>query len=279
MPTLVANGVELSFVDEGQGTPVVFVHGVLSDHRAWGKQRAAVSARHRFIALDQRYFGPTPWIDDGARYALTTHADDLGAFTTALGLGPVHLVGWSYGGAIALRTAVSAPHLVRSLFLCEPVVPWHGLITDPAEQRLLDEDRQQLALAVDAARRGDLWTAARRFVEWAGNHDVGEFDRAVPAALVEMIFHNARTVPLLLAAPTAPSIAGADVSRLGCPIAIVIGERTRRTYQLLGDAIMRCLPGTRRIILPDAAHLAPWQNTPAFNAELLRFLVQADAGR
>ena len=95
------NGVDLVYLEQGQGAPVVFVHGAFSDHRAWEGQREAVAQRHRYIALTQRYFGTAPWPDSGEKYSLATHADDLAVFIRELKAGPVRVVGWSYGGAIA----------------------------------------------------------------------------------------------------------------------------------------------------------------------------------
>jgi hypothetical protein len=48
------NGVTLPYLDQGQGAPVVFVHGAFSDHRIWEAQRQAIAARYRYIAFDQR---------------------------------------------------------------------------------------------------------------------------------------------------------------------------------------------------------------------------------
>ena len=48
------NGIDLTYQDQGQGTPVVFVPGALSDYRVWDAEREAVASRYRFIALTQR---------------------------------------------------------------------------------------------------------------------------------------------------------------------------------------------------------------------------------
>src|SRR5436853_4520607 len=50
-------GTHIKYVEEGQGAPIVFVHGGVSDHRAWEAQREIVARHYRFIAIDQRYFG------------------------------------------------------------------------------------------------------------------------------------------------------------------------------------------------------------------------------
>src|SRR5262249_39065695 len=92
------NGASLIYETQGQGTPVVFVHGSPGDHRSWEGEREGIAQGHRFIAVDLRYFGAAPWTDDGAKFSVATHADDLAAFIAGLKIGKVTLVGWSYGG-------------------------------------------------------------------------------------------------------------------------------------------------------------------------------------
>ena len=114
------NGVRLSYMEQGSGEPAVFVHGAPSDLRTWEPVREAIAKKYRFIAYTQRYFGTEPWPDEGKNFSIATLADDLATFITSLNAGPVHLVGWSYGGVVAMPAAVKNPSLVRSLILYEP---------------------------------------------------------------------------------------------------------------------------------------------------------------
>jgi hypothetical protein len=54
------NGIELSYVEQGTGTPVVFVHGAVSDLRFWEPQRKVFAKQYRFIAYSYRYHGTEP---------------------------------------------------------------------------------------------------------------------------------------------------------------------------------------------------------------------------
>ena len=117
------NGVRLFYMEEGSGEPAVFVHGAPSDLRTWEPVREGVAKKYRFIAYTQRYFGTEPWPDDGKNFSIATLAGDLATFITSLDAGPVHLVGWSYGGVVAMHAAVKNPSLVRSLILYEPAAP------------------------------------------------------------------------------------------------------------------------------------------------------------
>jgi pimeloyl-ACP methyl ester carboxylesterase len=59
------NGVRLQYVEQGAGEPMVFVHGLVSDLRAWEPAKEERAKNYRFIAYTQRYFGTGAWNDDG----------------------------------------------------------------------------------------------------------------------------------------------------------------------------------------------------------------------
>ena len=113
---MLVNGTSVTYLEQGKGVPVIFVHGAISDHRAWEPQRETIAKRYRVIALDQRYFGVAPWTDNGTQYSRATHVADIAAFIRQLKVGPVHLVGQSYGADIALRVAVEQPELCAVFF-------------------------------------------------------------------------------------------------------------------------------------------------------------------
>jgi pyruvate dehydrogenase E2 component (dihydrolipoamide acetyltransferase) len=113
----------------GEATPAVFLHGFGGDHSGWGLQLAAIAADRPVIALDLPGHGAsTKDVGDGSLAAL---AADVGAALDALGLGKVHLVGHSLGGATALAVALAAPDRIASLSLvCPASVP--GTALNPA---------------------------------------------------------------------------------------------------------------------------------------------------
>jgi pimeloyl-ACP methyl ester carboxylesterase len=156
------NSTKLTYEEQGQGRPIVFVHGAITDYRTWDGQREAVAAHNRFIALTMRYFGTDPWPDAGTNYSMKTHTDDLVAFIQNLNAGPVDLVGWSYSGPIALLVVVQHPELVRSLFLDEPSTV--AFVTDPADLKAATQDRAAMAApaaaAVSMSRRSG-WTCRK----------------------------------------------------------------------------------------------------------------------
>ncbi|MGH2721176.1 MAG: alpha/beta fold hydrolase [Actinomycetota bacterium] len=265
------NDVRLSYVAQGTGPPVVFVHGAFSDERYWEPQREAVAEEYRFIAVTNRYHGTGAWPDDGQQYGAATHAADLAAFVRGLNAGPVHLLGFSAGGVLATLLASEHPDLVRSLILVEPAIG--GLLTaDVSEAKPVLDDRVATLTAVGtAADAGNMAQAAGLFFDWVNNRGPDALD-VQPEPVRRMWLDNARTVPLVLAAPPPSPISCAGLAELRVPTLVVGGAQTRRYFSLIEEIVVRCVPGSRSVVIPDATHFSSYTNPSAFNASVLEFV-------
>jgi pimeloyl-ACP methyl ester carboxylesterase len=263
------NGVNLTYIEQGQGTPVVFVHGAISDWRSWELQRPAFAKKHRYIAYTQRYFGTEAWPDDGKKFSVVTHAADLAAFIRALNLGPVHLVGWSYGGPVTALVAIQDPDLVRSLTIHEPSI--RSLIADSAEgKQALADFGKAAGPAVAAAKSGDTATAAKLLLEAVFELPRGGYDTD-PVVFRNVILDNARTVPLLLVAPP-PPVSCARLNTIKTPTLVTRGAKAMPYYALMSDEMVRCVPGSKLVVVPNSNHDSPQRNPAAFNEAVLSFL-------
>src|SRR5918994_7501615 len=85
--TLLVNGQTLTFIDQGTGPPILFLHGAVADHRMWELQREALATKYRVIALTMRYFGIAPWPDSGTNFSQEAHVADAAAFIQKLRAG------------------------------------------------------------------------------------------------------------------------------------------------------------------------------------------------
>ena len=267
--TVSVNGTTLTYLQQGSGTPVVFIHGSFSDHRIWETQRQAISAHHQFIALTMRYFGTAPWSDDGQNYTQATQVADVAAFVRSLGAGAVHVVGRSHGASIALGLTIEHPALVRALFLNEPTA--RMAVTDPADQKVLAEESKGLAVVAAAVREGNNNEATKQFYEWV-HAQPGGFDDALSAEIRAVNLDNARTVPLQLNPRSAIPTTCEQLGKIKVPVTIVKGELTRPFFRIIAEAVTRCIPGAQLITISGARHGAPSQNPVAFNEALLTFL-------
>lgn len=263
------SGAQLPYVEHGKGETVVLVHGSNSDHRIWDELRNTIASSCRVIAVSQRYFGKDDWADNGEKFSISTHADDLAEFVASLRDGPVTIVGWSYGGGVALAMAAHNPALVKRMFLYEPSLTSFVADQDDA-QRALDDRLAMMSAAKPLAAAGDLNGAVRLFMDGV-NGEPGAFDRLAPQVRTLMI-ENARMLPLLFAGPAPPSIKDVHLRQLAFPVTIALGEESRAGYQIAARAAATLLPNGRLSVIRGARHLWPVQEPHAFCETVLSFL-------
>lgn len=114
-----AGGIKTSYLDEGEGPPVVLLHGSgpgVTGYANWRLVIPALAERFRVIAPDIVGFGFTER-PAGAVYGMELWTRHVVGFLDGLGLDRVSIVGNSFGGALALRTAVEHPQRVDRLVL------------------------------------------------------------------------------------------------------------------------------------------------------------------
>jgi pimeloyl-ACP methyl ester carboxylesterase len=266
------SGVRLSYLGQGSGEPIVFVHGAFSDLRVWEPIREEIAKRYRFIAFTQRYFGTDEWPDDGRNFSVATHADDLAAFITSLNAGPVHLIGRSYGGGVAASMALKNPTLVRTLTLHEPAL-LSVLPADSEEGKAAREDRKKfVGSAVAAAvKAGDHIQAVRLFFEGVYQLGPGGFER-LPQATQSMLLDNARTAPLLFGSPPPSAITCSALNTFMRPTLVTHGEKTHAYYKLINEGVSKCVRGARQVTFPNLFHDAPSRDPAAFTGTVFEFL-------
>src|SRR5215831_8830478 len=115
------NGYELAYIEQGQGEPVVFVHGGLQDYRMWSEELPKFAVHYRAIAYSRRNSYPNVVSLEGTPdSAADIHGEDLTAFVRALGYSKVRVVAHSSGAHAALFFAATHPDMAVSLALNEP---------------------------------------------------------------------------------------------------------------------------------------------------------------
>ena len=135
--TLNAADYDFTYLEKGDGEPVVFVHGSLLDIRYWQAEVDALAPHFRAIAYSRRFARPNEDIAPEADDQMLPHVEDLASFLRAIDAAPAHLVGNSWGAFICLLTAVRHPDLVRTLVLEEPPVLSLFVSTPPRPIELL----------------------------------------------------------------------------------------------------------------------------------------------
>jgi pimeloyl-ACP methyl ester carboxylesterase len=121
MQSFESDGVRIAFVDEGEGEPILLIHGFASsvavNWRDPGWLSTLTEAGRRVIALDNRGHGRSDKLYDASRYGAPAMAEDARRLLDHLGIERPDVMGYSMGARIAVFLAVAHPERVRSLIL------------------------------------------------------------------------------------------------------------------------------------------------------------------
>jgi pimeloyl-ACP methyl ester carboxylesterase len=250
----------------GTGAPLLLLHGSASAAVMWTPVIDALKSRFRVIAPDLIGYGRTEaWVDDCHFSA----EDELRLLEPLLPRGaPVHVVGHSYGGLVALHLALAGRVALRSLTLIEPVAFF--LLPHAGAQEAWSEIRQ---VGDDYASRivaGETEAALRGFIDyWTGR---GAWD-AMDETLRAQIRRSARKIVLdFEIAFTDPGIAA--VRALKCRVHVMSGGRTRYPTRRIASYLAESLLSADLDVIADANHLLPVTHPDMVSAFLLRELAE-----
>ncbi len=260
MPTIAAHAplrwvsagpVRLAITDAGAGAAVLCIHGSWDDHRSWEMIASALRSEHRVVTYDRR--GHSASSDVPGQGTILDDVADAAALIRALGLGPTHVVGHSYGACIAIVLATSHPELVASLYLHEP--PVFALL---AEQHpdLLAASKAQLLRAAELLDAGELEAGTVHFIEQVAFGD-GSWHALFDAADRAIMLANADT---WLDQSRDPQRLAVDVdllARSGCPLTLSLGTATLPWFREVTHAIARQVPEAAVEPVPGGAHGSP----------------------
>ncbi|MBI2246564.1 MAG: alpha/beta hydrolase [Armatimonadetes bacterium] len=257
---IVRDRIEIAFRDEGEGLPVVLLHGFPFSSRMWNRQVAALAPSHRMITPDFRGFGDS----GGAPSSAEQLADDLQALVEHLELPRFVLGGFSMGGYVAFRYLAKHADRVHAVMLldtrAEADAPEAKQRRYTAIDRIKSEgadgflnDFAKLVLSPKTLeRRPEIATQVRQLME---------ADRV--ASLIgglQAIAERPDSTPLL--------------SKITQPALIVVGEDDKATPVDSARKMHEAIPGSTLVIIPEAGHVSNLEQPEQFNKALREFLAQ-----
>ncbi len=132
MPKIVVHDVNLHYEINGQGQPLVFIHGLGSSSRDWEYQVAEFAGAYEVITFDLRGHGQSD--KPAGPYSLPLFASDTAGLLQALGVASAHVVGISLGGGVAFQLAVDYPALLRTLTIVNSAPALVGMTQDAQQE-------------------------------------------------------------------------------------------------------------------------------------------------
>jgi esterase len=266
MKRLSVNGDDMAYLDIGEGTPLVCVHGSLGDFRVWSPVLGPLSRYHRVISVSLRRFFPEQWDGIGPGFTIPQHVADVIAFIAALNAGPVNLMGHSRGGHISFRVAQQRPELVKKLVLAEPGGDLDASLLPAGDTPL--PLRHYVAAAAETIAAGDLDGGLKIFLDALEGPQAWP---SLPNAGKQQLRDNARTLIGQINEQRQP-YAKADAEAIRVPTLLIGGADTPGRNPGILRALAAHIPGAQKVIIPNATHWMFEQDPVRFSGAVLEFL-------
>jgi pimeloyl-ACP methyl ester carboxylesterase len=261
MAVLQLPGGELYYEVEGDGVPMVLVHGHALDARMWDEQVPALADVARIVRYDARGFGRSTR-DAATSYS---HADDLWQLLDHLEIRDAVLVGMSMGGRTVVEAALAAPERVRALVLLDALldgVPW-----DPASSRGMQAIREALDI-------GDL---AEAKAAWLRHDFFGPAQRRPEVALrLSEMIADYPGVNWTSADPQEPHPDSIELlGTIAAPTTVVVAELDVPCFHDMSDVLAERIPGARKVTVPGVGHMVNMEAPERVNTLLREVVLEA----
>jgi len=255
----------------GRGDPTLLIHGSWVDHRAWGRVAGSLGESMRTVAYDRRGYGGST--GPPRTHPVRDDVDDAANLLEALNEYPAHIVGHSYGGAVALRLAAERPELVRSLAVHEP--PFLGWLTEPSPGAPEAAFAlQEIRRIIGQVRAGDRSGAAENFAErFVPGPSVWE--RMSPPARARFAAASEHWVEEF-EDPDAIAPAPEPFRSIQVPALLTWGEQSAPVFEAVQRELGRILPNATVVTLPGTAHLPQLTHPDLYVGALVTFLLERD---
>ena len=268
MPSVNIDGARIAYADNGSGDPVVLIHCSAASSAEWRSLSEALGEDFHAIAIDQWGCGESDAWPGHAAFSLAQEAAPVLRLIDSLAT-PVHLVGHSYGGGVALHVARRRPAMIRSLTLIEPSV-FHLLRDGSPVERALFREIEDVAKTVNrATTSGDYWGGMACFLNYWSGDDAW---RSMPRETRIRLGQRAAKIVLDFRALFEEPADLDDYAALEMPALIVCGERSpgpsRRIVEMLGGA----MPRARIERIAGAGHMSPLTHADAVNGAICKHL-------
>ncbi|HTP53662.1 MAG TPA: alpha/beta hydrolase [Thermoplasmata archaeon] len=273
MPIVARNEVHLFYETYSRsGDPTVLVHGSWADHASWARLVPSLSEALALTAYDRRGHGASrgPVRDRPVR----DDAGDLALLLESIDLFPAHVIGHSYGGAVALRLAIDRPELVRSVALHEPL--FVGLLDDgdATDRATAHAARSEIQRLRATARAGDAEGAARAFARWL-SPESGPWGPADPGSRARFVERAERSVEEY-GDPEATAPSRAELGALDLPVLLTTGELSLALFHRIQRELSHVLRNATTRTLPETGHVPHLTDPAVYAGALVTFLLERD---
>ncbi len=254
----------LAYEITGTGEPVVFIHGALvADSFRSLLTETSLADQYQLIIYHRRGYGESDRV--ASVVSIADQVEDCAMLLRHLNVGPVHVAGHSFGGAVALQLALDHPEMVHSLALLEP-----ALIAGESGP----EYRQSLAHGGELYQQIKTDTLVHQFLlaRWPDYRET--LDRVLPGAFVQAVIDAETTFKYEVSGLLDWRFTEAEARQINKPALSILGGESNAFSSRFGEVhqlLQQWLPNAEGIILPGVNHFLTIQDPEAVSDGLANF--------
>ncbi len=264
MPQLTVDGVQVYYREQGAGPVAVLLHCGMSSSAQWQSVADKLSERYRLVMPDIFGYGEAePWPGPPEQRTNEREAVLMRGLIEQLGV-PVHLVGHSLGGNVAMRLVLKNSSYILSMTLIEPGSAY-SLLRYAGEQQMYNELCEVSERFIANVAQGKEEEAWQELIDW--NYQPGRwnaFSDEVRHRLLEMTV----STTLVCHANLNDETTLEECASIGLPTLVILGDATVPSYGRLTEITAEHIPGCGLEYIPGAGHMSPLTHPEAL-AELL----------
>jgi pimeloyl-ACP methyl ester carboxylesterase len=265
--TINAGDAVINYDVTGRGRTVVFIHGWTHNISVWDDQVPAFKSRYRVLRYDSPGFGRSTGFDDEG-----SEPQDLLVLLEALHIPHAYIVGHSRGGGIALRFAHAYPNRVDGLVLYGAVPP--AGVPVPPDVAQLFGSLPALAKQYGLDSVGKLLLSSNLAWLPPGRPDLAERLRRLWASYSGKDLLDPRPESGRVPMPTV-----AQLSSMRMPTLIIIGDHELPFLAAAADTFAHRIPNAKKVVIPNAGHIAHFAQPASFNSTLLDFFYDVERNK
>jgi pimeloyl-ACP methyl ester carboxylesterase len=266
MPMLAKGKLEIDHTDDGSGPPIVLIHSSVSANRQWRSLTEALKDRYRVLALNLFGYGDTTAWPAATLQSLYAQAQLVLALREELD-GPVHLVGHSFGGSVALKVAELLGTGVDRMVLLEPN-PFH-LLQQAGRADAYLEARGLRDHVKCYGALGDWARVAERFADyWLGDGTWAAMPDKRRTAFAESLPPNFHEWDAVMGEHATIDVWGQSPAKT----LVVSDVATRRPIREIVDLFAAACPHWSYRTIAEGGHMAPLTRPDLINPIVCEFL-------
>lgn len=258
------DGVSLFFHSEGDGEPILLIHGFPFSSDLYQPQRAALMGRFRVITPDLRGMGQSDATPDQTDYSIDAYADDLAALLDDLGVGQVIAAGMSMGGYVLLALLRRHPNRVKGAIFIDTKAGADTEEGRAGRYKMIEQARSEGAGAIAAAMLPKMLTERTR----SEQPELAQFLHTMMVAtpvdgIVGALYAMANRID---STPLLPMI--------NVPALVIVGSEDTITPPSVARELQAALPNAELVVIEGAAHASNLERPDEVNAAIGRWLEQ-----